>query len=131
MKKTGFWIARGLKIVVLGGAFVVLAGFAVMGLWNWLMPAIFGWSSITWLQALGLLALAKILFGGPRWGRHGWQGGHHRHAHWRRKFEQRWEQMSEEERAKVRARWGHRCGGYPWDLPEDKPATGQEDKVAG
>lgn len=48
-------------------AFGVLAGtaftFALMLLWNWLMPAIFGLTVITFWQALGLLALSKILFG--------------------------------------------------------------------
>lgn len=37
---------------------------AVMLLWNWLLPAMFGWKEITYLQAGGLLILGRLLFGG-------------------------------------------------------------------
>jgi len=36
--------------------------FVVMNLWNWLVPAIFGWQSVNFWQALGLLLLSRILF---------------------------------------------------------------------
>ena len=43
-----------------------------MWLWNQLMPAIFGLHAINFWQALGMLVLCKILFGGfrgrPAWG---------------------------------------------------------------
>ena len=41
-----------------------IGGTVVQLLWNWLVPPIFGWSSITFWQALGLLVLCRILFGG-------------------------------------------------------------------
>lgn len=45
---------------------LIVAGVSaiVMLLWNWLMPAIFGLITISFWQAFGLLALARILFGG-------------------------------------------------------------------
>ncbi|WP_435624232.1 hypothetical protein [Flagellimonas sp.] len=43
--------------------FAFLIGYVVMLLWNWLMPSIFGLTTIGYWQAIGLLALAKILFG--------------------------------------------------------------------
>lgn len=43
--------------------FAFLMGYVVMWLWNWLMPQIFGLPIIGYWQAIGLLALAKILFG--------------------------------------------------------------------
>jgi MFS family permease len=43
--------------------FGLLFGFLVMYLWNWLMPAIFGLGTITYIQAFGLVVLSKILFG--------------------------------------------------------------------
>ncbi len=49
--------------------FIALGGEMVMRLWNWLLPPLFGWHQITFWQALGLLALCRILFGG--FGRHG------------------------------------------------------------
>lgn len=47
------------------GFLVVTVAFSaiVMLLWNWLMPAIFGLTAISFWQALGLFALARILFG--------------------------------------------------------------------
>lgn len=54
-------------IMVLFGLLAIAAfTLAVMLLWNWLMPLIFGLTTITFLQALGILALSKILFGGFR-----------------------------------------------------------------
>ncbi len=43
---------------------VALAALAVMLLWNAVITSIFGLGVITYLQALGLLALCRILFGG-------------------------------------------------------------------
>ena len=44
--------------------FIWIGGEVVMHLWNWLLPTLFGWRQITFWQALGLLALCRILFGG-------------------------------------------------------------------
>ena len=44
--------------------FTFVGGQLVMQLWNWLMPAIFGLPNLTFWQAVGLLALSRILFGG-------------------------------------------------------------------
>jgi hypothetical protein len=71
---------------------VFLAFFVVMLLWNALMPAIFGLPYITYLQAAGLLILAKLLFGG-----HGKCG----HAHWKyHNMREKWYKMSPEDRKK-------------------------------
>jgi uncharacterized membrane protein len=73
-------------------AFVFLGGEVVKELWNWLAPPLFGLPMLTFWQALGLLALCRILFG--RW------GGHFRRTH----------QMSTEERDRLRQRLRERCG---------------------
>ncbi len=41
---------------------IVILGYPVMLLWNWLMPGIFGLSEITFWQAIGLNVLCTILF---------------------------------------------------------------------
>lgn len=89
------WLARGLKIALMATLAFALFSFFVMQLWNWLVPPIFGWHQISFWQALGLLILSKILFGGFRGG---W--GHRRH--WPRGMRERWEQMTPEEREKFR-----------------------------
>lgn len=55
---------RVFKAVLIG--LVAIAGFGavVMLLWNALVPSIFGLAAISFWQALGLLALIRILFGG-------------------------------------------------------------------
>ena len=72
-------------------------------LWNWLLPPLFGLRQITFWQALGLLALCRILFGG--FGRHGCY-----RSDIRRRMAERWEQMAPEERERfrqgIRGRWG-------------------------
>jgi hypothetical protein len=93
-------------MAAIGVLAVVVFGFVVMSLWNWLVPAIFGLKMIGFWQALGLLVLAKILFGGLR-GRGG-RGGH-----WRHRMKERWEKMTPEEREKFRAGMRHRCGHAP------------------
>ena len=58
----------------------------VMLLWNAIVPALFtSVPAINYLQALGLLVLCRILFGGLR-GHGGWRGRMHghRHATWTR-----------------------------------------------
>lgn len=49
--------------------FIAVGGYSVRFLWNWLVPSIVGWREITFWEAVGLLALCRILFGGL--GRHG------------------------------------------------------------
>ena len=44
--------------------FIAIGGVAVLVLWNWLLPPLFGVPQISFLQALGILALSRILFGG-------------------------------------------------------------------
>jgi len=100
-----------LPLVIL--AFTVFT-FAVMKLWNWLMPALFGWHEITVWQALGILVLSKILFGGFRGG-----------PPWRHRMMERWAQMTPEEREKFRAGMRGRCA--PWGAPASD--TKAEDKV--
>ena len=75
--------------------FAWIGGEVVMLLWNWLAPELFGLRPVTFWQALGLLALCRILFGG-----FGGGGGASRRS--RRRMFERWEQMTPEERERFR-----------------------------
>jgi hypothetical protein len=44
--------------------FIAIGGIFVQLLWNWLLPDIVGVRRVTFWEALGLLALSRILFGG-------------------------------------------------------------------
>jgi hypothetical protein len=41
---------------------IVILGYPLMLLWNWLMPVIFGLPEITFWQAIGLNLLSTVLF---------------------------------------------------------------------
>jgi Ca2+/H+ antiporter, TMEM165/GDT1 family len=106
-------MVRVLKFVVIAALIVTLLGFVVMRLWNWLTPALFGWHVITFWQALGILILAKILFGGfrPRPGPH---------MYWRHRMMQRWAQMTPEEREKLGQSMRAHCGSWGASSEESK-----------
>jgi hypothetical protein len=108
-----YWLIRRLKFVLFAAAALVLIGFVVMSLWNWLMPSLFGWSIINFWQALGLLVLCRILFGGFR-GRTAGQ------MYWRRRMIERWEQMTPEEREKFREGIRRRWRPFQPSPPEEK-----------
>jgi succinate dehydrogenase hydrophobic anchor subunit len=96
-------VLRGLKFLVLALLAVTVFSLVVMALWNWLMPAVFGLHAVTFWQAVGLLALCKILF-------HGWPHG--RGMHGRMRMWDRWQEMTPEERAKFRAGLHGGCGHF-------------------
>ena len=103
MRRKLIWIA---PLAIVGIAvFIAIGGAIVQLLWNWLLPSLFGWRQITFWQAVGLLALSRILFGGL-----GMRGGSRSGI--RRRMAERWEGMTPEERERLREamrdRWG--CG---------------------
>jgi hypothetical protein len=85
--------------------FIFIGGAIVMHLWNWLLPPLFGWPQIGFWQALGLLALCRILFGGVGHGS-GRSG-------LRRRMEERYEHLTPEERERFRQRMRERSGFDP------------------
>jgi len=100
-----------LLVVPLLVLFVAVIGFVVMSLWNWLIPALFGWKLISYWQALGLIILSRILFGGFR-------GAVGRGGHWRHRMMKRCEQMTPEERERYRQGL-HGCWGR--EEPREEP----------
>jgi hypothetical protein len=82
-KKSPAEIAGWVVLAILGFAgLIILFGFIIMWLWNWLMPELFGLTTITYWQGMGLGLLAKILFGGigGGGGKSG-KGGHKNRSH--------------------------------------------------
>jgi hypothetical protein len=106
------WIA---PLAILGlVVFVTIGGEIVLHLWNWLLPPLFGWRQIGFWQALGLLALCRILIGG--FGLHGGSRSNVRRRMADRmadRVAERWEQMTPEERERFRQRVRERCGFDP------------------
>jgi len=90
---------------------VALVALAVYGLWNGVLTDVLPVKAITYWQAVGILILSKILFGGfPGRGR-----GHFGPPG--RRMMKHWESLSPEQREKLREKMRHRCGDAhlpPW-----------------
>lgn len=56
--------AKVIGLIILFAIFILVFGYVFMRLWNWLMPELFGLTTIAFWQAIGLLVMAKLLFGG-------------------------------------------------------------------
>ncbi|HMH20206.1 MAG TPA: hypothetical protein VK563_00450 [Puia sp.] len=108
-----FWIRRiaGFIALAIAGAFVF--GGVVMLLWNALLPVLFHFPVISFWQALGLLLLIKILFGGFR-------GGGPR-GRWKEKMRQKWTNMPPDQKERFKQEWERRCGKMPFD--QEKSTT--------
>jgi len=95
------WTAIGVAATAAMIALLLVVAVVVLLLWNQLVPELFHGPTLRYPQALGLLILSRLLFGGLRGG----------HGHWRqRRWRERWEQMSPEERARLREAYVGRCG---------------------
>ena len=106
MKKKWLMLPIGIAAISI---FTFLGGSVVKWLWNWLMPMLFGLREVTFWQAVGILALSRILFGGIGLGGNRSRG--------------RWENhMSAEERARFRQRMRDRFGMGP-ETPGPPPPT--------
>lgn len=113
--KRAFYKGRFIFIPIAIAAFLSLISYAVMVLWNCLLPEILNVSTITFWQAMGLFVLCKLLFGFGRGGGRGcgpFGGGR---GHWmRHKMEERLAGMSPEEREQFKQKMKDRCGHHPF-----------------
>ena len=104
--KRGFWAKRILFFILVAAVAILVFGEVVMLLWNNVLAAVTSVHTITFVQALGILVLSKILFGGFRGG---W--GPRRH-YWKQRMTQKWNNMTPDEREKFKQEWQRRCGGW-------------------
>ena len=98
------WFKHAIFIPIAITAGVFLFSWVVMLLWNGILPKVLSVNTITFWQALGILVLSKILFGG-------FKGGNRRpesHHKYNQDSLNRWMHMSREEREKMRAEWKER-----------------------
>ena len=111
MKK--FWIKKGIMILLFGTLAVTVFGFIVMALWNNILVGVVAVKAISFWQALGILLLSKILFGGFGGSRH--RGGWRNKGKWM-EMKDKFAGMTPEEREKFKAEWKNKCGGR-WQTP--------------
>ena len=118
MKKK-FWFKKIIGFTILAIAITSLLGFIVMSLWNSILVAVLHVSLINFWQALGILILSKILFGGfkGRW-------GGHRGGGWKHELHEKWHTMTPEEREKIKQEWRSRY--RVWGKPDTEQNAGAE-----
>lgn len=121
MKRSRFWFVLLIPVAIF------LFGFITMSLWNSVLVAVLHVGAVTFWQALGILILCKILFGGFR------GGGFGRHRRWggegfdkRREMFEKFQKMTPEERQHFKQNWRGRCA--PWQRNETADAGAQENK---
>lgn len=106
------WIA---PLAILGMVlFMFIGGQIVMHLWNWLLPPLFGWRELTFWQALGMLVLCRILFGG-----FGGSGRSHSRRH-KRDRENMPSELRERIRERMHERRSDRASGESWGAGETR-----------
>src|SRR5881394_1376328 len=104
--KAAFWARRIVMFILIGAIAIIVFGGVVMLLWNNILAQVTNVHAITFVQALGILVLSKILFGAFRGG---WGP---RRYYWRQRMMQKWDNMTPEEREKLKSEWQSRCGGW-------------------
>ena len=108
--------------ILIALAFVSLFSFIVMTLWNTILSPVLKINVINFWQALGIIILAKILFGGfpGGWrGRHRW-GLNKEMFEKRKEMMEKWQTMTPEERDKFKQEWRARCRTWGRREPEEQ-----------
>jgi hypothetical protein len=119
-----FRAGRILFFILIAAIAVVVFGGLVMLLWNNVLAQVTNVSPITFVQALGILLLSKILFGGFRgaWGS--------RRYYWKQRMMQKWNSMTPEDREKFKQEWQRRCGTWGYKSWSEKAASTQSSSDA-
>ena len=100
------------KGILIGVSLIPLFFLFVWGfqyVWNVTMPAVFSLREITYWQALGLLAIARVLFGGFGFR---WMNGVDKKRFWRERMRLKMHHMSEEEKDEFKKRVREKCGEW-------------------
>lgn len=102
MSHKTFWFRKISGFIVLAIAFIGLFGWIVMELWNAILVPVLQVGAVTFWQAIGILVLCKILFGGFKksWGE--------KHK-WGNEMKEKWQQMTPEEKEKFKEEWRNKC----------------------
>jgi len=113
MKKS-FWVKKIIGFLLIAPIALFLFSWIVMLLWNGVLVGVTGAGVVTLWQAMGILVLSKILFGGFRGGRGG---------HWNHQMKGKWQNMSPEERVQFKQQWRDRCKTWGRGPFEQKPTS--------
>lgn len=97
-------IAKGIGFAILGVGAIFGITYVVMALWNAILPDLIHVGHLGFWQAMGLLVLCKILFGGFKMN----GGGSQRGQRWKEKFGNMSPEEKEAFKQRVKERWGNK-----------------------
>jgi hypothetical protein len=102
---------RVIKMILFVIAFplgLIFFGLLVMYLWNLTLPGVLNVSPINFWQAIGILLLSKLLFGG-------FPGGWNRRGErWKKNMGEKLARMTPEQRENFKKEWRSRCSIEGW-----------------
>ena len=108
--KRKFRFRMGVRFFMIFIVAILFFGFVVMLLWNAILPGVIHVTPISYLQALGILLLSKLLFGG--FNKRHWGSDRRRFMH------DKFANMTPEEREKFKAEWRKRCSR--WGMKQEE-----------
>ncbi|MBT1687936.1 hypothetical protein [Dawidia soli] len=117
MNKGAYFLKCAVGMLLL----VLVVGWVVQILWNWLVPVLFHGPFITYAQALGLLVLSKILFSGIGGKRYADECKPSNGApYWKQRFYEKFSTMKPEDREAFKQKMKEK-----WCRWEQNPAEGE------
>ncbi len=99
-----FWIKKIIGFGIMAVVFMAFIGYVLMRLWNGVLVNVTALKEITYTQAIGILILSKILFGGFH--SNCWCGKGNR---WKQNMKDKWDKMNPEEREQFKQHWRNKC----------------------
>ena len=128
----GMRVMKGIMFALVAAAFAVLVVFTLMYCWNYVMPSVFGLPMITFWQALALFIVSKILLWN-NWRRGGhrryWGPPQHMREMWANRMQHKMQNMTPEEKERIRSYWEHKCGkrfGGSWQQKTETENTNEQ-----
>ncbi|RXF68903.1 hypothetical protein [Arcticibacter tournemirensis] len=109
--KRKFFVRKALLIILFVPTVITVLTFVVMALWNSVLTEVISVKPVSFWQAMGILALSKILFG------FGGGKGPGRHSFWwNKRMQSKMRSMSPEEREKFKEEMCRRINF--WHMPD-------------
>jgi len=119
--KRSFWARRILFLIPIAAFAILVFGGIVMLLWNNVLAVVLNISTISFVQALGILVLSKILFSS-----FGGGGYSRRNYFWKRRMQEKWATMTPEEKERFKEQWNDRCGRWGYKSWDSESASSQK-----
>ncbi len=100
------WLKKAVGFTLCAIAAIAVLGYIIMLLWNNVLAEVTTVKFINYWQALGLLLLSKLLFGGFN------KGFSKKNSMWSSEMKEKWHNMSVEEKDNFKQEWRNKCSSW-------------------